>query len=148
MLNLKISGTVFLSCASTLNDPLTPIYPKDNPILNETRRIQNTIRALDNYVVEGFARTMEAMLKSVVKGKPHLVYAIACRHNLPELADQAAVETLRSPMLLTNGPLSDSQILQMTSVDLRRLLHYHFSALRPPPPRYDLGYPRHVPNWR
>lgn len=105
------------------------IYPMDNPILKDVHQIRLLIRALDKYVVEGFMKTREEMLKGVLKEKPHLVYAIACRFNMHKIADQAAVETLRSPMMLTSGPLQDSGLQQMTSVQLRKLLYYHYISV-------------------
>lgn len=102
----------------------------DNPVLKDIHQIRCLVRTMEKYVVKGFARTIKEMLKGVLKDQPHLVYAIACRFNMHEVADYAALETLRSPMMLTSGPLEDSELQQITSVHLRKLLYYHFLCVK------------------
>lgn len=112
--------------AATLYALLRLIYPLDNPSFkNHIGLLQSVMRAVDKYVVDSMPRTIETILKSFVEKYPHLVYAMACRYDRPRIADQAAVETLRQPIMLSDGPLSDMDLLQISSVQFRKLLQYH-----------------------
>lgn len=111
------------------------LYPMDNPSIDDSHDIFALVRAMDKYSFDRFSQTITSLLHTAMRSNPHTVYAFACHYHSGtpsiDIARDAAIETLIYPMLLTRGPLvRESELLQMTSVELQDLLKFHWDCAK------------------
>lgn len=115
---------------NTVEALLRLIYPMDNPIVTDIWGIEALIRALDKYLITTYPRFVESLLKDAMSRSPHLVFAIAFKYDMPQIADDAALETLRRPLFFAEGYTDTRRLFTIISRErFTRLMQYHFECV-------------------
>lgn len=92
--------------------------------------IEALIRALDKYLITTYPRFVESLLKDAMSRSPHLVFAIALKYDMPQIADDAALETLRRPLFFAEGYTDTRRLFTIISRErFTRLMRYHFECV-------------------
>lgn len=111
--------------SSVLDMMFRLFYPVDSPKITSIVDIRAVLRALDKYLVDGFPETIENILMGGIEREPQTICVIACRYDLPKVANAAAKLTLRD-LILYSGPYpSDEDLSYISAAKYRRLLLYH-----------------------
>lgn len=103
----------------------------DNPIVTDVYEIEALVRALDKYLITTYPRFVENLLRDAMKRSPHVAFAIALKYDMPQVADDAALETLRHPLFFTEGCTDDIRRLFtiISSERFTELMRYHFACV-------------------
>jgi hypothetical protein len=100
--------------AFTLSLVLRLLYPVDNPTFTSLSDIAAVLSVFDKFMINSFPDTISVALTSYIATHPILVYAFACKYNLPYISNLAAKATLLS---------------QMPTEPPAELLDHHYQAL-------------------
>lgn len=112
----------------TLSVLLEICYPTPNPDVTNLHDIVDALTAADKYEMLGASQVLRSALtalKDVPSEDPVLLYFIACRFGMRELAVTAARRTLRSEIMQLSTPVSDLDALGVSGGCFYRLLDYH-----------------------
>lgn len=102
-------------------------YPNANHDLYGLREISSALQVLRKYDVQRTPDSIALALMFSIEEDPILVYAIACGYNLPKIANAAARETLRAPILTGDFFSGSKELDLMTASQFNDLLQYHLS---------------------
>ena len=113
--------------AKVLEIFLQLVYPVDSPVVEDLWLVGDLLQLADKYAAKGVTTRLKKLLvsPSFLKDNPIGVFAIACRSNLEEEANQAVPHTFSTDVV---RGVSEEHLQVMTTKTYHRLLTEH--ALR------------------
>ncbi|THH14651.1 hypothetical protein EW146_g5703 [Bondarzewia mesenterica] len=102
------------------------LYPRGKQSLSNLSDINSLLESLDKYQVDGYPQILLSALSSAAQTEPVMAYVLARRHNLPRVANAAAMEVLKMSLTSVVTGLNASKGLEhITGRSCVRLLKYH-----------------------
>ncbi|THH14655.1 hypothetical protein EW146_g5705 [Bondarzewia mesenterica] len=106
---------------------LKVLYPRGMQPVSNPSDIKSLLKLLDKYQVDG--HPLLSALSSAAQIEPVMVYVLACRHNLPYVANAAAEEMLKMSLTsVVTGLAADQDLRRITGYSCVRLLKYHLDC--------------------
>ncbi|KAI6149551.1 hypothetical protein BKA82DRAFT_128992, partial [Pisolithus tinctorius] len=112
--------------STTLDTLLRLIYPTTTPTLHSYDDAKDFLRAVAKYNIsdDALPRAKELIAAQYLEEHFLSIYALSCRYGWKDLAQRAAMESLRLDVLDRNVPYVE-EMEEMTAATYRRLLSYH-----------------------
>lgn len=112
--------------STTLDTLLRLIYPTTTPALRSYNDAKDFLRAVAKYNIsdDALPRAKELIAAQYLEEHFLSIYALSCRYGWKDLAQRAAMESLRLDVLDRTVPYVE-EMEDMTAATYRRLLLYH-----------------------
>ncbi|THH14643.1 hypothetical protein EW146_g5713 [Bondarzewia mesenterica] len=115
----------------TLRLLFTFFYPMDKPHLSDLSDVRAVMQAFDKYMADPLSKTAESMLMESLDKGPASVYSIACRYDMPGVANAAAKLMTREPLMAivtgsaSSASFSEEDLALMSASQYHKCLQYH-----------------------